>query len=229
MGQLKLARTLSGAAAQGSGEERQKTLAADAFEQRVTEGGSPGPGETPNPNTAGGGVVVPPGPGAPSDFGRVPTAQGINTTPYQIPLDRAKDMAKQAAKMKRTGSILMAIGAVLILAGIALMFVPVWGPIVGAILIALGATLVGIGITMNLMAQKMAKQARTLADQIQKAYSQTNQAQIVRECVDQAIATGSEDCRPATQAPDFSSSTSEAVEKERSSSYELERGQPVRP
>lgn len=226
LGQLRLARTLSGAAAQSTGEGA-KTLAADAFDQRITDGGAPPlmPGETM------GQTVQPLGPGAPNPNinPNPPTPGHKNMTPYQRDLDSAVKLGAQAGDMKKMSMMLMILGAALIAAGAALLSPPTTA--IGAALIAIGGLLIGIAIMMLMMAMMMAKQAKQMADMIDQQYGQDAQGEILHECVDQAIADGTqpENCQPKTETDPLEGDLGDTPEEMANESYELEGGAPVKP
>lgn len=230
IGQLRLARGLSMRGADVGSNDVSKQMASDAFDQRATRAGTiPDPDKAPGPSSSGGGPgsVNPMGPGAtditmPEEPRLQPDAHGRDITPYQPALNNALNMAAQAGKMKKISMMLIAIGIVLIAIGIATL---PWG----AILIGIGAMLLGMGIMMMMMANMMAQQAKQMANQIKNMEGQLNQGKIVDECTDQALADGTppEACRPQTTAPPMDTTIKQDVEKERSSTYELDGGAPV--
>jgi hypothetical protein len=231
MGQLKLARGLSIAGANSGSGETPKTLASDAFDQRLTNGGSPPPGPTIPENP-----VVPPGSGAPDvTMPDAPIPPFRNMTPYQRQLDTAKDLIKQAAEMKKQGMMLMIIGAVLMLAGLALLRNPTTA-MIGAILLGIGGMLLGMGIMLIMMAGQLANQAKQMSEQIKSQYGQIEQGQNIDACADQALASGStanEACQRPTHPGSLESnsqssqSVKRAVETERNQTYQFDNGAPV--
>lgn len=212
MGQLKLARFMSGQARNMPREEGGAQFAANAFEQSKTQGGEMpalmGPSGTPD-------VVVPPGSGAP-DMTQTPPPVGpeVNATPYQPALDSAFNMGAAAGMMRMLGLLMMAVGAAMIAYGASL--TPVgWG------WIAAGVAMIGVGVMMLAQAQGMAKQAKALGDAI-KAQDQTEQGQIATETA-QAKADGRE-----YTPPDLSDKTKrneevkEAVDEQQNATFEFE-------
>ena len=225
IGQLKLARSLSMIGAGSHTDELSRTMAADAFDGGLTKGGEmaappdmpPGPSKT-GPVSPVGGL----GGGAPDTT--MPTEQetvaGQNVTPYQNPLDSALALGAQAGKLKIMSMMLIAIGIILIAIGSSM---GLWGWAV----IAAGIALIAMGIMMLMQAMQMAAQAKALAEGIKAQYGQEYQQDIVDECMDQAVGSGTQpkDCNPSTR-PDPKSDTSELT-KERDSTFELESGKPV--
>lgn len=232
MGQLKLARNMSASGAAASPDQTARQYSADAFDQTHTIGGElDGVG-------AGSGIVVPPGNGAPgggvgstpSDLAPPPSAgPGENVTPYQGNVDRARMNDNMAGQNTQMGMIMLIIGAILIGIGVALLFWPMTA--VGLALIAAGAALLMMGMMMMQQGQEQGKAAKEEADQIEQEYGQEEQAGVIDDCADQAVADGTRasSCAPTQTTQDFNQqinqhtpSVQEAVKNEQDATYELE-------
>ena len=217
MGQLKLAQMLSAKGGSSTGNEAPKTLAADAFDQSITQGGElakGGPDASPTPTVLGSGApdVSPP----------------ANAAAWQPALDKAKDNTNQAGQNKTMSMILMVLGIALIILGCCIMATSFGA---GLALIIAGALMVMMSIMMLMQAQGQAAQAAQQAAQIQNQNGQTTQAQVTNDCASQAVnnGTNSSNCRPTTQVPDKPNDTQQAVDKEGSSTYDLDGGHVVSP
>lgn len=225
MGQLKLARALSVGGANAAQADTQKGRAADAFEQRVIMGG-----QVADPGANGQGIPISgaAGTGASgipaTDYvpPEMPDATGVNATPYQGQLNTALDLGAIAGGLTKAGKKLMMIGIILIAIGAAM------GPF-GIPLVIMGVMMLMMGMKMLALAAALAGIARGLGDQIQKMFGQQNQNQIVNECMDQAIGSGTppSQCQPATKAPDMTTTIPQDVQKERNSNPELGAGKPL--
>ena len=175
-------------------------------------------------------MVVPPGTGAPEVDNTLPDPPAAppptNMTPYQNQLDAAKGMGMQAAMLKMLSMMLILMGLGLIAAGIALLNNHTTFPI-GIALICMGVALVAMGIMMLMMAQQMAAAAKGMGDQIKNQYGQDEQGQVVDECSDQSVQSGTapENCKPATKPDHKTPQVKENIEKERASDYKIEEGE----
>jgi hypothetical protein len=228
MGQLKAASKISTLAAGSSGMEGSRTLAENAFDGQKQTGGSAPASPVKMDMPPDEKRVDPLSPGAPS----APEAQHSNATDYQRDLDNAYNLGAQAGDMKKQSMVLMVVGLGLIASGAAMLGNP-FTHAIGIALMTAGSSMVGMAIMLNMMAGKLAGQAKQIGGAIQRQYGQKAQNQIVDECMDQAISAGTrpESCRPKTQAPDFTSSAGTDARAEAASSYTIDdsNGAPAKP
>ena len=224
MGQLKMARTLSFAAAGMPSSEGQRQYATNAFEQQATQGGQLA---APVANDGVPQVVVPPGSGAPNTMDTtqpaepaipdVPTA--VDATPdYTQQKDMAKALAALAAMLRMIGMIMLAIGAVLMAVGMSLMHPPT--TMIGIALLAAGAALLAMGMMMLSAAKNAADQASKIGQQMQDEGQQT-QGQIAKDDA-QAKANGQSYTPPdMTKKLGDNAELHQRIDTERNATYNL--------
>ena len=233
MGQLKMARNLSYAAAGMPSSEGQRQYAANAFDQQKTQGG-----ELAAPVGGGPQVVVPPGTGAPDTVAPQPIPDVPTDVPavpsYDQQNQQAKELAKLAEMLKKLGDmltmiggILMAVGAVLMAIGMKLISNPLTMPMgvallaAGVAMMAMGGMMLAMGMMAKQAAEQMAQQAQQTGQQMQNE-GQTTQGQIAADNA-QAKANGA-----AYTPPDMSSKLQnnadlqQRIETERNSTYSFD-------
>jgi hypothetical protein len=185
LSQLKFARSMS-ATAYGAAAPAAKQYAGDAFEQSRSDGGGGLKALGLTESTGDG--VVPVGGGAPD----VSAIGHRNATPYQPLVDQAKSDGNSAGTLKVLGALVIALGAVLILTGLALL---VGGnnagmAAMGLLLIALGVLAIIGGMAMMKAGQRQADQANGAGQRISDQYGQQGQGQTVQDCAQRAYAEG---------------------------------------
>ena len=208
IGQLRAAQTLSSQASGAGNEEVAKTMAGDAFNGGVTQGGVAPFSPIGMDNPTAGGAGTPPNPGGvggtpPSVLlPEAPDATPIPQGDYQPKVDMAKDLIDKAAAMKKKSMMLIAAGIALMAAGAALLSNPFTAAI-GAAMIAAGALLLGMGIMLMIMAGKLAAQAKQIGQQLEQAFGQEAQKNVIDTCATQAAASGTKCAQSVTdkQAP----------------------------
>ncbi|MBI5631066.1 MAG: hypothetical protein HY921_09295 [Elusimicrobia bacterium] len=224
IGQLKLARTLSGQGLSAGTGDAARTSAADAFDQSATPqgGGSSiaGPSDkVVSPNAAGGGG---PSAGGAPDVVSPPMPTYNDQPQYQQLADAAKNAAKEAAKLKNQGTMMMMMGLALIAIGIALVATG-FAAGVGWALIAAGAAMLLMAMMMLNQSKQMGEKGKQIAGQLANMENQSKQGEIMKSCIDQAVANGTDpDACQAEQQQQPKTNVKKAVEEEQGSSYCIE-------
>lgn len=231
MGQAKFAKGMSVNGATAGAAEAGHTYAADAFSGQSTQGGQMSPigGEGLNTGTAG---II--GSGAPNT---TPSpGSGQNATPYQPTVDQAQQAASNSGSSKLMSIIELAVGAVLIAAGVAILAEWMLGGLaLGWALIIAGLMMVAMGI-MNLMkSNNQAQQAQQAANQIATNSGQTDQAGNIDKCTNQANTKGTAvpDCPPTLTPHEKALSNPndqvhQNVLNEQNATYEIDGGAPIK-
>ncbi len=216
MGQLKLASAVSAAATHDLAETHARRSASDAFEQAVVQDAMPASGPSIGPPEPEHAVVEPIGNGAP-DMTR-PSAGARDVTPFQPLVDGSRRLADSAASSRSKGLILLAVGAALIVAALALKINPLT-TVLGAALYLVALGLIAAGAMMLLNAQRMVEDARRMADRIGSEFGQREQADILRVNAD---AKGSGQVYAPSTAPERHSGAGDAADAESRATYQLE-------
>lgn len=216
-GQLKVARGLSAAGAGATTADAARAGAADAFDQRASNGGVL---STPGGPDVDGKPVSGLGGGAPdlTSVPDVPDVQGVRGDPRMDQGFKAvQDLAAAAAKMKMMGMGLIALGVVLIAIGSAM-------PVGGWILIAVGVLLIGIGVMMMQQAAQMAAMAKQMGAALADQYGTgTYQKEQVAACTDEVLANGGGNCSREPYKP-TETTVQQDIEAERNTPVTMEGG-----
>ncbi len=252
-GQLKVAKGMSALGANSTGAEASRSSAAGAFDGAPSAGnveGSPtaptGAVDSPSGTGSGGGApdVTAPNVDDPcvDKNGGPSRCVGVDPNTFNA-LNGIAALAKQAGQMKKTGMMLMAVGAVLAIIGAIMIatatpFTP-WQLAIGMMLLALGAMLVGMGVMMIQMSEMMKSMADSMSQGLAARTSDVKQDEINKYCIDKAYKEGSDpkNCNPPDSVTDNIQTTendSRAVQEHKEMVKETSRveglnGQPTAP
>jgi len=216
IGQLRIARGMSVHGAQAATAEEAASGATNAFVQNDGDGGSlnaPGAADTSlTPTDLSGGA------GGGSDDVTIPSTAGIGD--IQSALDQIKSMIDQAIAMKKMGIMLIAIGLILIAMGV--------GPFTFW-LIPIGIGLCLMGYMQLQKAAELAEKAKEMGRQLASRTGDF-QSEVVQECVDQAIASGTslDRCR-SIEAEERMREEEERQKRDQERQKEISAEDPVRP
>ncbi|HXT00796.1 MAG TPA: hypothetical protein VN915_09000 [Elusimicrobiota bacterium] len=183
-GQLRLAKGLSQQGASSSSAEQAAADSQGAFDQQqptngnLATNGAPG-GDT--PPSLGQGAPDTSIPNAPSD----PTGGGTNQA-LQNAMQQISDMANKGMQDIQSGTMMMTMGALLIGAGVALLFWPMTA--VGLALIAAGAALVMMGMMKISQGKQEIAQAEQMGQQLAQQIGNQQQATAINACTSQMSA-----------------------------------------
>ncbi len=212
-GQLIASKGNSALGAGASGVEGARSGAASAFDGAPSAGTIAGGPATPGGGTDTGGTV-----GSPSSPGGAPdvTIPDVDDPCVAHPeacgytdhtnFDAIKGisaLAIKAGEMKKKAAKLMMMGIALIIAGIAAFAIPVYGSIIGAILIGIGGMLIGMSMMMSNMAEMMKGMADSMSEGLAARTSDVKQDEINKFCIDKAYNEGTDPakCNPPDGGP----------------------------
>lgn len=215
-GQLKLAKAMSTSGNNATTLGDARTFSADAFDQGKSIGGDLS-------SIGGDGIVAPSGGGGTDMTGAPDLPPGQNITPYQSDMDAAKGAGNQAAALKKLGMMMLAIGAMLVALGMALMGNHTTFPI-GWALLGAGLALIAMGMMMLAQSASQADQAKDKGKKVDEQYGQKDQGDIVDDCAGQAAGSGTktQDCQTQKPQVDGRNTVHQDAEAEKNATYQLE-------